>query len=71
MVKLKLDALSPVTLAPNAILYVTELALVMAPLGVPLAMELMVVPAAATVNVKLLLALVQPVVLFLAVAIKL
>ena len=43
----------------------------MAPLGVPFAIELMVVPAEATVNAKLLLALVQPVVLFLTVATKL
>ena len=70
VVKLKFDELNPVILAPNVILYVTVLALVMATFGVPLTIELIVVPSA-TLNVKLLLVLIQPVVLFLTLATKL
>lgn len=65
----KLLAVTPVTLDPNVTLYVTEVALVEAALGVPLFIELTVV-LLDVVNVKLLLALIQPVVLFLTVAIK-
>lgn len=71
VVKLKFEVVNPVTFAPKVTVKVTDAAFVVEPLGVPLVIELIVVLDDETVTVKLLLALVQPVLLFLTVATKL